>query len=157
MDIFDDANALKPNWMGFNVAQEDKIAGTLIGRKQVKSTYPGKEGKLEWKYQIKADSGMSHDCDDNGVAIPSSATKVNAGEVWNVGKDSIDDQMKLIPLGAKIGIKLIEIVPSKTKGWKPAKIVKVFAPKTPNGEYTMDAQWIEQQEKEAALASAEGF
>jgi len=150
-DIFSDANALKPNWMGFNVKEEDKIVGTFIGKRQVKSTYPGKEGKLEWKYTIKADSGTSHDCDDFGAPIPT-PIKINAGEIWNVGKDSIDEQMKFIPLGAKIGIKLVDIVPSQTKGWKPAKIVKVFAQKNPDGSFLMDADWIAEQEKEAALS-----
>lgn len=152
-DVFDDANRIKPNWMGFNVAQEDRIFGTLVSKRQVASKMPGKEGKMEWKYELKADYGTTHECDELKQPIPTPIT-INAGEYWMVGKDSIDAQMKNIPLGAKVGLKLVEIVPAKTKGFNPAKIVNVYAPRNTDGTHKMDEEWVAEQEKEAA-ASAE--
>lgn len=150
IDVFDDANAIKPRWMGFNVAGEDRIFGTLVDKKQMKSKMKGKEGKMEWKYEIKADYGTTHECDELKQPIPTPIT-IEKGDYWMVGKDSIDAQMKNIALGTKVGLKLVEIVPAQTKGFNPAKIVKVFVPKNDDGTPQMDKEWIAEKEKEAAL------
>ncbi len=53
--------------------------------------------------------------------------------------------MTNMKVGQKIGLKFIESKPSKTKGFAPAKIVKVFAPKNEDGDYQMDTDFIAQQ------------
>lgn len=151
VDVFDEANEVVSNWVKFNVPQEDKVFGTLIAKRQVKSTLPGKEGQMVWVYEIKADYGSFHALDDNKQVIPE-PIKVSENEYWSIGgKDSIDRQMQNIALGTKVGFKFIETQPSKTKGFAPSKIIKVFVPKEDNGTPQMDNEWLEAQK------SVDGF
>ena len=142
----DDSNVVTSNWVKFNVPLEDKIFGTLISKRQMKSTIPGKEGELVWVYEMKADSGSFHEVDDKKVVVPEAIT-VNADEVWSVGgKTGIDTQMRNIKLGQKIGFKFIDEKPSKTKGFAPAKNIRVYAPKGEDNLPLMDQDFLAQQE-----------
>ena len=141
----DDSNQVKSNWVKFYVPKEDKVFGTLIAKRTVKSQLPGHEGEDAMVYDLKADMGSYHDVDDSKKIIPEPFI-VNADEVYSIGgKNTIDIQMRNIKLGQKIGFKFIDEKPSKTKGFAPAKNIKVFAPKNDDGTPVMDAAWVEEQ------------
>ena len=151
VDVFDESNEVKSNWAKFSVPQEDKIFGTLIAKRQVKSNLPGKEGEMVMVYDLKADYGTFHALDDKKRVIEEPIT-VEAGTFWSVGgKPMIDRQMQNIKLGQKIGFKFIEEVPSKQKGFNPTKVIKVFAPSNPaNPDIAwMDEEWLEANKGES--------
>lgn len=138
-------NAVTSNWVKFNVPIEDKVMGTLISVREVKSTIPGQEGKMVKIYELKADEGSFHDADEMKQVIEPAIT-INAGDYWNVGgKPAIDQQMRNVKIGQKVGFKLIDIQPSKTKGFAPAKNVKVFTPKGADGKPLMDTEFLNEQ------------
>lgn len=152
-DVWDDSNAVQSNWVKFNVPQEDKVFGTLIDKRQVKSTLPGKEGTLTWVYEMKMEHGSFHALDEVKKVVPEPIV-IEAGEIFSIGGTNvIDRQMKNIKLGQKIGLKFIEEKPSKTKGFAPAKIVKVFAPKDETGAPEMDKEWLAEQEKDGGFGA----
>lgn len=141
-DVFDEGNEVSSNWVKFNVPLEDKIAGTLIAKRQVKSTLPGKEGELAWVYDLKADRGSYHELDDSKKVIETPIT-IGEGDYYSVGgKPGIDRQMTNIKIGQKIGFKFIDVSPSKTKGFAPSKNIRVYAPKNDDGSYMMDEEWL---------------
>lgn len=145
----DESNEVQSNWVKFNVSHEtdkdncDKVMGTLISKRQMKSSIPGKEGELVWVYEVKTDSGSFHEVDDKKKVVEPAVT-INAGEIWSVGgKTGIDTQMRNIKIGQKVGFKFIDEKPSKTKGFAPAKNIRVYAPKDDAGAPQMDAEWLE--------------
>lgn len=141
-DVFDDSNEVQSNWWKANVPMEDKISGTLIAKRQIKSALPGKEGEMEWVYDLKADTGTYHTLDDSKKVIETPVT-IAAGDYYSVGgKPGINRQMTNIKVGQKIGFKFIDVSPSKTKGFAPSKNIKVYAPKNDDGSYMMDEQWL---------------
>lgn len=145
IDDFDSANEVQSNWIKFNVVGEDKVMGTLISVRTVKSQIPGQEGKDVKVYDIKADYGSFHNVDEAKQVIPE-AVNVDPESMWSIGgKDIIDRQMINIKVGQKIGFKFTEQVPSKTKGFAPAKIIKVFTPKNEDGSFKMDTEWLESE------------
>ncbi len=145
-DVFDEKNEIPSNWAKFNVPQEDKIYGTLVSKIQRKSTMDGKEGEMEWVYEIKADYGCFHGCDAKRNALPD-AMVVHAGDYWNVGgKYSLDVQMKNVAIGTKVGLKYIEERPSKDKLKAPSKVIKVFVPRNDDNTPLMDKEWLEAQQ-----------
>ncbi len=144
----DDSNAVQSNWMKWNVPMEDKVFGTLVEKRTMKSTLPGADGKLVNVYEIKVDMGSCHALDDKKKLIEEPIV-FNAGDFVSVGGNAIiDRQMQNMKKGQKIGLKFLEEKPSKTKGFAPAKIVKVFAPKTEDGEYQMDEDFVAKETTE---------
>lgn len=144
-DVFNEENEVQSNWVKFNVPQEDKCFGTLLAKRQIKSQLPGKEGQLAWVYDMKMDYGSFHEQDEKKKVIEEPVI-INAGDFYAVGgKDSIDAQMRNIKVGQKIGFKFIDELPSKTKGFAPAKRIKVYAPKNDDGSYQMDEEWLREQ------------
>lgn len=141
-DIFNEENEVQSNWIKFNVPLEDKITGTLIAIREMKSTLPGKEGEMVKIYELKADSGSFHELDEKKKVIPEPVV-VEAGSIWSIGgKPIIDRQMQNIKIGQKIGLKFIEEVPAKTKGFNPAKTIRVYTPKNDDGSYKMDEAFL---------------
>lgn len=135
-------NEVQSNWVKFNVPLEDKIFGTLVAKRQIKSTMQGKEGELQWVYDIKGDSGSYHTLDDK-KKIVEPAVVVEAGGYYTVaGKPQIDRQMQNIHRGQKVGFKFIDETPAKTKGFNPSKNVKVYAPKNDDGTPMMDVEFL---------------
>lgn len=150
-DPFDSENEVSSNWVKFNVPQEDKVFGTLLSKRQMKSTLPGKEGELVWVYEMKMDYGSFHELDEKKRVIEEPIT-VEEGSIYNVGgKSVIDRQMQNIKIGQKIGLKFIEEVEPKTKGFNPAKVIKVYAPKNDDGTPQMDEAWLEQKRQDDDL------
>lgn len=145
VDDFDEANIVSSNWIKFNVVGEDKVMGTLTAVRTVKSQIPGQEGKDVKVYDIKADYGSFHNVDDAKQVIPE-AVNVDPESMWSIGgKDIIDRQMVNVKIGQKVGFKFTEQVPSKTKGFAPAKVIKVFTPRNEDGSFKMDTEWLESE------------
>lgn len=141
-DIFSEENEVQSNWVKFNVPLEDKITGTLIAIREMKSTLPGKEGEMVKIYELKADSGSFHKLDEKKKVIEEPVV-VEAGSIWSIdGKPIIDRQMRNIKIGQKIGLKFIEEVPAKKKGFSPAKTIRVYTPKNDDGSYKMDEEFL---------------
>ena len=139
-----ETNEVSSNWVKFYVPMEDKVFGTLIAKRTMKSIIPGKESEDVNVYELKTDVGSFHNVDDKKVVIPEPVT-INAGEIWSVGgKNSIDVQMRNIKIGQKIGFKFLDEKPSKTKGFAPAKNIKVYAPKNNDSSVKMDTEWLEE-------------
>jgi hypothetical protein len=148
-DWDDPENEVQSNWIKWNVPMEDKILGTLIAKRQIKSTIPGKEGEMTNVYEIKAQKGVFHKLDEKKKVVEEPIT-INENEIWSVGGTAvIDRQMQNIQKGQIIGLKFIEEKPSKTKGFAPAKIVKVYTPKDEaTGEYLTDTEWLEKNKED---------
>ncbi len=140
-----DENLVQSAWMKFNVEMEDKVFGTLLEKRTMKSTLPGAEGKLVNVYEMKVDQGSYHVLDDKKRVVDEPIV-LNAGDFISIGGTAvIDRQMTNIKVGQKIGLKFIESKPSKTKGFANAKVVKLFAPKDAEGNYQMDEEFVQQQ------------
>lgn len=151
-DDFDASNEVPSNWVKFNVEQEDKIMGTLIAIREMKSTLPGKEGEIVKIYELKADYGSFHELDEKKKVVPEPIV-VEENSIWSIGgKPIIDRQMTNIRIGQKVGFKFTEEQPSKTKGFAPAKVIKVFTPKNDDGTVKMDTEWLEQNNSADPLA-----
>jgi len=148
VDPFDESNEVPSNWVKFNVPIEDKVFGTLIGIREMKSTIPGKEGEIVKVYELKADFGSFHEADEKKRVIEP-AIVVEAGSFWSIGgKPGIDVQMRNIKIGQKIGFKFIDEQPSKTKGFAPSKSIKVYAPKGADGKPQMDEEFLAEMKTE---------
>lgn len=149
-DDFNEANEVTSNFVSFNVPLEDKIMGTLIAVREVKSTLPTKAGKMEKVYDLKADYGSFHKLDKKKKIIDEPVI-VNAGEIWSVSKESLYTAMRNVRLGQKVGFKFMEEKEAKQAGFNPAKIVKVFTPKNDDGSYKMDDEWLAEKADEPAF------
>lgn len=148
-----ESNEVKSNWVKFNVSHEqdpascDKIFGTFTAKRQIKSNIKDKENELVWVYELKADSGQFHELDEKKKLIEEPIV-INAGEVWSIGgKAGIDSQMRNVRIGQKIGFKFMDEMASKTKGFAPAKNIKVYTPPDPStGEKPwLDREWLDAQ------------
>ncbi len=147
-------NEVESNYVKFNVSETDapgeadRVFGTLIAKRTMKSQMQGKEGELQNIYDLKADMGQFHALDEKKKLIPEAVT-IEAGSIWSVGgKPSIDAQMRNIKVGQKIGFKFIDEQPAKTKGWNAAKSIRVYAPK--NADNTgplMDEEFMAAQDQ----------
>lgn len=147
----DESNAVASNWMKFNVSaadepgSADKIFGTLIAKRQVKSTMQGKEGELVNVYEIKATQETAFHVLDEKKKVIEEPIHIAIGDMYSVGGTKvIDNQMRNIKIGQMIGLKFVEEQASKTKGFAPAKIVKVFAPKNDDGTPKMDEEFLKE-------------
>ncbi len=146
-DDFDSSNAVVSNWLKWNVVGEDKFIGTLVAKRSMKSSIPGKEGEMVNIYDFKVQYGSFHVTDDSKQVIPEPIV-IEEGEMYSVGGTNvIDRQMQNIKVGQIIGLKYTETVPSKTKGFAPAKIIKVFLQKNDDGTLKFDDEWLEENSK----------
>lgn len=139
-------NEIPSNWMKFNVPMEDKIFGTLISKRTIKSTMPGQEGKDVNVYEIKASRESVYHALDDKKKLIEEPIQINTGDVYSIGGTKvIDNQMRNVKVGQQIGLKFIEEQPAKTKGFNPAKIIKVYAPKNDDGSVLMDEEFLKEQ------------
>ena len=103
-EFFDDANIAQANWFKFEKIG-DSIKGTLIAVRQQagRDNYPDQE-----VYELKTEEG----------------------EIWNVGfsveKTYVTNRMRNVKLGQKVGFMFKDEIPSKTKGYAPAKSIEVY-------------------------------
>ena len=140
-DAFDESNEVSSSFIKWG-QEGDYILGTLIASRQVPSTLSDKKGELQWIYEIKVDRGEYHDIDDK-KRVAAEATELEAGSTVSVGgRKTIDGRMRQIKLGQKVGLKFIEELPAKTKGYSNTKLIKVYAPKGADGEPQMDEEFL---------------
>jgi len=121
-DIFKEENIADSNWFKFEKVG-DAIHGTLVSVKD-------KEGQDGFGPQKVYELLLSN------------------GEYWNVGisvkKSYIIDRMRRAQIGQVVGFKFLKEVPSKKKGYAPAKSIEVYMPKDGNGKYIMDENFLEE-------------
>ncbi len=141
-----DANEVVSNWVKWNVPMEDKVFGTFIEKRTMASTLPGANGKMVNVYEMKVDMGTFHILDEKKKVVDEPVV-LSEGDFVSIGGTAvIDRQMQNARKGQKLGFKFIEEKPSKTKGFAPAKIVKVYMPKDEaTGDYQMDEKFLEEQ------------
>lgn len=140
-----ESNEVQSNWVKFNVPMEDKIKGTLIAKRTMKSTMQGREGEIVNVYDLKADEGSFHALNDVKKVIETPIV-IETGSFWSVGgKAGLDAQMRNIKVGQKVGFKFIDERPAKTKGFAPAKNIRVYAIKGEDGQPELDTEWLATQ------------
>lgn len=145
MSIFDEKNEVKSAWLQWG-QKGDYIAGTLMSKREVANNLPNAKSDKQMVYEIKAKDGSFHRILEDKT-IDKEATKISEGEMWNIGgKSGIDAQLRNIRIGQIIGLKFMELVPSKTKGYNPTKVIRCFT----SGE--MDKEIMENIGAEAQSA-----
>lgn len=122
----------------------DYILGTLLSTKEVKSTLPGKENEMQKIYEVKVKDCSYHVLDDKKKLVEEPIIP-DVGSIVSVGgRKTIDSRMAHIKRGQVFGLKFCEELPSKTKGFNPTKLIKVYTPKDASGEFEMDLDFIAQ-------------
>lgn len=126
----------------------DFVLGTLVGVKETPSTLPDRKGEIQKIYSVKVRECSYHVLDDKKKVVPE-AIEPDPGSVISVGgRAMIDSRMAQVKLGQVFGLKYTEEIPSKTKGYNPTKMIKVYVPKDAHGKPEMDEEYL--QEKEIA-------
>lgn len=124
-DPLDNMQEVKSNWIKFGKIG-DFVKGTLVSVRDIKSTLPGQEGKMNKVYELLTDAGSFHTIFEDKT-VSKDATVVNPEEYWNVaGKPGIDSQMRNVKYGTIVAFRFSEEKPSKTKGFNPNKVIKVL-------------------------------
>lgn len=141
---FDEGNLVKSNWVKFSKIG-DNIFGTLVSVREQLSNLPDRQGEKQKVYEIKADGGEYHDIDGKKQVVEP-GVKILPGDVFNIGgSDAVDSQMRNVRIGTKIGIRFDDEKESKTKGYNPTKIKRVYVQKDKSGQPLMDTAWLEEQ------------
>lgn len=144
----DESNEAKNNFVGFNEVG-DYILGTLTSRKQVESTLPDRAGEMQWVYEFKVRDAQYHLLDDKKKVIDE-VVAPEEGEIVSVGgRKVIDSRMARVKVGQVVGLKFVEELEAKTRGYNPTKLIKVFTPKGDDGEFEMDTEWLEANRESA--------
>ncbi len=126
----------------------DFVYGVLIGVRDVKSTLPDKAGELQKVYEILVRECSFHRLDDKKRVIEEPVV-VGEGEIISMGgRKSIDSRMRQIKVGQVFGAKFDSEIPAKQKGFSATKSIKIFSPKTAEGEFEMDEKWLEEHKAE---------
>lgn len=141
----DESNEAKNNFVGFNEIG-DFILGALLSAKQVPSTLPDKKGELQWIYEFKVREASYHLLDEKKRVIDE-AIEPEADEIVSVGgRKMIDSRMARIKIGQIVGLKFVEELEAKTRGYNPTKLIKVFTPKGRDGEFEFDEDVVKEHE-----------
>lgn len=147
-DLFNPENEQKGNWFGFG-KEGNFIAGTLISVRKMKSTLPGKEGVEMPVYEIKADRGEFNPLDEDKK--PMDLLTIEPGQIWNVGgRMGLDEQMRNVRVGTKIGIKYTETRAAQKKGLNPFKVVKLYIKRGEDNKPIMDEAWLKERAENSA-------
>lgn len=122
-DFFSEENEVQSSWIKWGKVG-DYFIGTLTAKRTVEDQFNA--GKTQEVYDFKMKEGSFHNIlEDKSVA--KDATIVESGELYSVGgKASIDAQMRNVKIGQIVGMKFKESVPSKTKGYNPSKVIKIY-------------------------------
>lgn len=133
----DESNEATNNFVSWG-QEGDYILGALVSVKQVPSTLPDRMGELQYVYEIKAREGEYHVLDDKKRVVEEPVV-VQEGDIISVGgRKTIDSRMARVKIGQIVGLKFVEELPAKTKGYNPTKLIKVFTPKGRDGEFEFD-------------------
>lgn len=143
-DIFNEDNKLESGRVQWGKIG-DFIKGTYIDKRDIKYD----DGKTGYIYEILATGGEYHsitDDDSGNSVIAEKATAIEKGDYVRVsGKKGIDDEMKKVKIGQKVGFRF-EAMGKKVSGKKPFKDVKVY-------RGVMDEAWLaEQNNKDDVLS-----
>lgn len=123
----------------------DFVYGTLTAVREVESTLPDRQGEMQKIYEIKVKECTYHILDDKKNPIEPPET-LDDGDVVSVGgRKTIDSRMARIKVGQMVGLKFVEELPPKTKGYNATKMIRVFAPKANDGNPLMDQEWLDSQ------------
>ena len=137
----DESNEANNNFVSWGQIG-DFILGALVSAKKVPSTLPDKQGEMQWVYEVKVRECSYHILDEKKKVVEE-AVEPDAGEIVSVGgRSTIDSRMARIKVGQVFGLKYVEDLPSKTRGYNPTKLIKVFTPKGRDGEYEFDAEIV---------------
>lgn len=135
-DIFNAENKLESGRVQWGKIG-DKVSGTYIDKREIKYD----DGKTGYVYELIASGGEYHAISDDetgNAVIAEQATKIESGDYVRVaGKKGIDDEMKKVKIGQKVGLRF-EGMGKKVAGKKPFKDVKVY-------RGAMDEKWLAEQ------------
>lgn len=141
----DDSNEAQNNFVAWSEVG-DYVLGTLLSVKEVPSTLPDKKGEMQKVYEVKVKECSYHTLDDKKKVVEE-AVVLNEGDIVSVGgRKTIDSRMARVKPGQIFGLKFVEELPSKTKGYNATKLIKVYTPKDSSGEFEMDQEWQKEQE-----------
>lgn len=120
----------------------DYILGTLVSVKESPSTLPDKAGEMQKIYGIKVRDCSYHNLDEKKRIIPEAVVPLKGSVISVGGRKMIDSRMAQVRIGQIVGLKFVEELAAKTKGYNATKLIKVFTPKLDNGEFEMDEEFI---------------
>lgn len=129
-DFFNDDNQVKGNYISWGKVG-DYVKGTLVEVREKDCRLPNHEGERQKEYEIKVEVGQFHNIDENKMPVEPSVV-IERGQFYRFSgkasfKSALDDSMRKIKIGQIVGIRFSDEVPSKTKGYAKAKILKVYA------------------------------
>lgn len=151
----DESNEATNNFVSWSEIG-DYVLGALVSAKQVPSTLPDKQGEMQWVYEIKVRESLYHLVDEKKRVIEE-PVQPQEGEIVSVGgRKTIDSRMARIKIGQIVGLKFVEELPAKTRGYNPTKLIKVFTPKGRDSEFEFDEDVVATQ-KGADDTSDEAF
>jgi hypothetical protein len=149
-DIFDAENEVKSSFIQWG-KPGDHIVGTLVDKREVENQLADKAGTMQTIYELLVEKGEYHIIKED-KSIDEKATTLNPSDIWSIGgKAAIDSQMRNVKIGQKVGMKYMEEVPSKTKGYNPTKVIKIYT----SGE--MNQEWLDAQDPDGAGQAAKDF
>ncbi len=141
----DESNEATNNFLSWG-QEGDYVLGALLSAKQVPSTLPDKKGEMQWVYEIKVREASYHILDEKKRIVPE-AIEPEEGEIISVGgRKTIDSRLARVKIGQIVGLKFVEELPAKTRGYNPTKLIKVFTPKGRDGEFEFDEEVLKSQE-----------
>lgn len=136
-NLFDPKNEAKSLFVKWGKVG-DWVQGTLHDRRQIKSTLPGQEGKMQHVYDFFARAGVFHEThksrNEAGEEVTTYTPVVlKEGQLVSVGggtvgddKNPIDNGLRNVKIGQIFGVRFTEIKPAKTKGFQDQKVRKVY-------------------------------
>lgn len=137
-------NEASNNFVAWSLPR-DFVLGTLIAVREVKSTLPGKEGEMQKIYEVKAKEGTYHTIDDKKKVVEEPVV-LSTGDLVSVGgRKTIDSRMARVKIGQIFGLKFVEELPAKQKGFNPTKVIKVFTPRDAAGDFQMDEEFLAEE------------
>lgn len=137
-DLFNEENEIKSNFISWG-KPGDYFVGTLMGKREVVNQLSEK-GEMQTIYEFKMKEGMYHTLDDKKNPVEP-AVIINPGDIFSLGgKKSIDAQMRNVKVATIVGMKFIEEVPAKTKGYNPTKVIKVYTQGEIDQDYVKELQ-----------------
>lgn len=140
----DESNEAQNNFVSWSEIG-DFVYGTLIGIREVKSTLPDRAGEMQKIYDVKVKECRYHVLDDKKRVVEE-AVEPAEGDIVSVGgRKTIDSRMSRVKVGQIFGLKFTEELASKTKGYNPTKVIKVYTPRSANGDYEMDQDFLDSQ------------
>jgi len=149
-DIFDAENEVKSSFIQWG-KPTNFIIGTLVDKREVENQLADKAGTMQTIYEILVEKG-EYNVINEDKSIAKEPTELKAGEIWSIGgKAAIDSQMRNVKIGQKLGMKYMEEVPSKTKGYNPTKVIKIYT----SGE--MNKEWLDAQDPDGAKQADKDF